>query len=112
MRRGGVLSFVCYLIILLGGLAFVIFGYAQEVYPSAAFGIFIVVLVFDPIVLKLIYFATGFRIFGFLCALIDIALIALILLICQSDHAIYIVFSPILLFSFLSIFSDLATLRQ
>ena len=112
MRRGGVLSFVCYLIYLLGGLALVIAGYFYAEQPVAYFGIFLVALVFVPIVLKLIYFATRFRFFGFLCALIDIALLAFVLWICQFENSYYILFSPLILFSFLSIFSNLATLRR
>ena len=114
MRRGGVLSFVCYLIYLLGGLALAIASSIQGVDENSYLGIFLGAVGLVSIVLHQLYMITGFRFFRSLCKLIHsvIAVIISIVLIeiffGGGSYEIYpmITAGSIFLLSFLSLISN------
>lgn len=125
MRRGGVLSFVCYLIYLLGGVGLALYSYiaAQnaEGWDGLGYALLMVLGLIGgavglvSVILKLIHMGTGFGFFGFLCMLIDIAVIALIVYSIIdgggiSDPGNYILIVPIIALSSLSLISNLTSL--
>ena len=125
MRRGGVLSFVCYLIYLLGGLGLALYSYISaqnaEGWDGLGYALLMVLGLIGgavglvSVILKLIHMGTGLGFFGFLCMLIDIAVIALI--VCSiidgggvSDPGNYILIAPIIALSSVSLISNLTSL--
>ena len=113
MRRGGVISFVCYLIYMLCGLALAIASSIQGVDENLYLGISLGAVGLVSIVLHQLYMITGFRFFKSLCKLIH-SLIAVIIsfvlieiLFGGGSYEIYPVITAgsIFLLSFLSLIS-------
>ena len=86
MRKNGGFSFICYLLYLVGGLGFAIYSYiaAQGAEGLDGLGYALLMIVgliaggvgLVELVLKLLHMATGWGFFGFLCMLVDIAVVA------------------------------------
>ena len=120
MRRGGVLSVVCDLIILLGGLGVALYSYVQnpEGWNSGDTLIFFIIgaVGFVSIVLHRLYMITGFRLFRFLYRLIHSAIVTFAAFVIWGLLLVYpgdivdklacITFVSMFLLSFLSLISN------
>ena len=123
MRKSGGFSLFVYLLYLVGGLGFAIYSYiasqSAEGWDGLGYALLMIVGIIAGgvglvgLIFKLLHMASGFGLFGFLCMLLDIAVIAY--LVCalvdgNADVSALILIGPFTVLSFISLISNAASL--
>ena len=123
MRKNGGFSLFCYIIYLLGGLGLAIYSYiaaqSSEGWDGLGYALLMIVGVIAGgvglvgLIFKLLQMASGFGFFGFLCMILDLAVVAYLVYAFvdgNADVSTLILIGPFTALSFISLISNASSL--